>query len=426
MSKSKDVVHVQSGPNMHRQTSVISPEGKASDVQYHHRNLNPGSFGVNLTIDLGKMGGKPLSDKQIMELHHVLMRMMINTIDIESPLRNGNGDANREDRKVDPVPAKKEPLLKAHGMNGERPTLEEILLAKGFVTEEEIGHAQAYAFDRDILLGDALILLKYSSETQVAEALSEQSGISLLDLDNMEIDPEVIQSVPKNIVEEYRLVPVQRKKRSLVVAVARPIDFFELDNLRFVLNVNFETVLVTKSALDKAIERYYGQPASSSIVEIPDHIDNTQVVPEDDKSLFPPFTSTNYNDILVQASSLPVMKLVNLYLLHARKARATMIVIGNSSQEFRVEMQFDGGMRPMQPLPVHMGPAFIARLKLIAGLDVRESKMVQTKIIELAVGGTSVNLRAMFIPREIGELVVIEITYPKDGEEDSVSVGAKL
>ncbi|MDO8581496.1 MAG: hypothetical protein Q7S16_01350 [bacterium] len=429
MSDRKTVVHIVSGKNAHRQTSVIPPSGDARGMPYHHRQLEKGTFGVNLTIDLGRMEGKPMTTEQRLALHRVLLCMLMNVLDSDSPLVTGAmPDAATAEEQIVPLPSQGEvpqpttfirELLLASVPEEERDMVQR-LLEGGRITEEEIQTAAGYAIQKGTCVLDALISLKFISSRQAAEEKAAYAGRHFIDLNNIAILPEVIEAVSSRMALKYRIIPVRWERRSLIVATDTILDWHALDDLRFLLNVDFEHRIAEKEAIDRAIEKYYPNPEIG--VSLEDSSD-------DDGDKLAPALGIDLADQERAANSVPVKHLVDNYLLQACKTRATTMILDTCKGKFDVWFIVKGVRLRMEAPPAHLGLAFVGRLKLLAELDVRVSETVTEKKVELVIGGIRVDLCVTFIPRDGKELVLIVFSYPSQDEggegEGSAPIEAK-
>ena len=133
----------------------------------------------------------------------------------------------------------------------------EILLEKGWVTEEQVQKALAYGKAENCRIGEALLNLEICSQEQVTRALAIHFQLPFANLGKHVIPQEIIDAVPKDVALEHRIIPVARKGRSLVIALSDPLDFFALDNLRFILSTEVDCALAMPDAVDEALDDYY-------------------------------------------------------------------------------------------------------------------------------------------------------------------------
>ena len=89
--------------------------------------------------------------------------------------------------------------------------------------------------DGQINIIDALKQLKYVDEFEMISMLAQQYGLEVLDLSTYRIPPEVIETVPREIVQQYKIVPVMKHDDVLTIAMSDPTDMATLDSIRFLM-----------------------------------------------------------------------------------------------------------------------------------------------------------------------------------------------
>ena len=109
------------------------------------------------------------------------------------------------------------------------------------------------------------------------------------------------------------------------------------------------------------------------------------------------------------ANAGPVVKLLNMVLLQAIRDRAADIHLEPFEHEFKVRYRVDGVLYEMMPPPIHLARAVISRVKVMASLDIAETRLPQDGRIELNVGGNPIDLRVSTLPTMYGESVVLRI-----------------
>ncbi|NUN51500.1 MAG: type II/IV secretion system protein, partial [Planctomycetaceae bacterium] len=109
------------------------------------------------------------------------------------------------------------------------------------------------------------------------------------------------------------------------------------------------------------------------------------------------------------ATSAPVIKLLNFILSSAIRDRASDIHLEPFENEFRVRYRVDGVLYELEPPPLHLATALIARVKVLSRLDIAEARLPQDGRIELTVEGRPVDLRVSTLPTLYGESCVLRV-----------------
>ena len=280
----------------------------------------------------------------------------------------------------------------------------EILCDMGFVDDAEVEEALRVQEREGGKLGDILIQLGYVSEPDVLFAIAEQTGMEVADLDDTEVEPTVIDMIPKTFAETYRVCPVGHEAGVLVVALADPMNPTVLDDLRFMLNLEVRGAVSTQAAVERAILRYYGakedETLATAMAEAGFNPDDMEMI-EDIKKM---------ENLEEAVASTPVVKLVNLILLQAIKDKAADIHLEPFEGAFKVRQRIDGVLYEIKPPPPpHLANAICSRIKVMAGLNISERRLPQDGRIELNVGGRPVDIRVSTLPVVYGEAVVMRI-----------------
>ena len=136
----------------------------------------------------------------------------------------------------------------------------ELLIERGVITQEQLHEAlRIQEEEKNIrLLGEILIDLGYATEEEVITSLTTQYGMPFLPLESYEIDPEVIKSVPADLVHKYDFVPIDKMGDLLTIVISDVPNGETTSQIEEKLGCKVECFVTTPSALRKEIEKYYG------------------------------------------------------------------------------------------------------------------------------------------------------------------------
>ncbi len=271
----------------------------------------------------------------------------------------------------------------------------------GFVTPLEVREALERQAKEGGKLGEALIALKYATAEQVAQALARQFNLPYVDLNKIEIAKEILDLVPKAVAVEHNIVPVARKGRYIRIAMADPLDFFALDNLRFILNADVECVLASKDAVRNAISYHYGE-----ITALDDVIGDLTA---DDVNVRAVGDEAEIAGGDGEGEEAPVIKLVNLIVTEAIKKRASDIHIEPFEKKLRVRYRVDGSCIEQDSPPKKLQGPILSRIKIMAKMDMAEKRKPQDGRIKMVVQGREIDFRVSSLPARHGESLVLRI-----------------
>ena len=136
--------------------------------------------------------------------------------------------------------------------------LGQLLLERNFISEHQLNKALKVQKEEGGLLGQILLKLKYVTEEEIVTSLATQFGYPYLPLSNCEIDPQIIQLIPKNLAYQYYVVPVDKIDEILTVAMVDPSNKSAIEDIEYITKCKVQAFVSTSTDIKKAIEHYYG------------------------------------------------------------------------------------------------------------------------------------------------------------------------
>jgi len=272
-----------------------------------------------------------------------------------------------------------------------------ILMEMGHVTPPEVREALEKQKKEGGKIGEVLVALKHATPDQVSSALAKQFGVPFVDLKKVDIPRDVISAVPKNVAVEHTIVPIWKSNRTLRIAMADPLDFFTLDNLRFILNLEVECVLASKDRVRDAISQEYGE-----ITALDDVIEGLTA---DDVDI----RDVGSDGLDGSGDDAPVIKLVNLMITEAIKKRASDIHIEPFEKRLRVRYRIDGSCIEQDSPPKKLQGPILARIKVMAKMDMAEKRKPQDGRIKMSIQGREIDFRVSSLPARHGESMVMRV-----------------
>ncbi|MEK4126037.1 ATPase, T2SS/T4P/T4SS family [Anoxybacillus sp. FSL W8-0382] len=272
----------------------------------------------------------------------------------------------------------------------ERKRLGDLLIEAGLITKEQLEETLKEKAPGQ-KLGDALLQRGYITEQQLIEVLEFQLGIPHVSLYRYPIDPKLMNLVPKEFAKRNMLIPLKQEGDRLFVAMADPMDFFAIDDLRLSTGFHIEVAIASKDDILRAINKYY---------DIDDTVEEfLNIVPQQE-----PREQEN----IVEDDS-PIVKLVNQILQMAVEQRASDIHIDPQETKVVIRYRIDGILRTERALPKHMQGMLTARIKILANMDITEHRVPQDGRIKMNIDFHPVDLRVSTLPTIYGEKIVMRV-----------------
>jgi co-chaperonin GroES (HSP10) len=139
-----------------------------------------------------------------------------------------------------------------------RKRIGDIFVSKGLVTQEQINGILPKTDGTRIRLGELLVAEGLVSEEDLAKSLAEQRDLRYVDLMGFRIDAKFIETIPLDLMERYRFVPMEDSGELLVVAMADPNNLPAIDELEIILNRQVEICVSTPTAIEAVLKRSGG------------------------------------------------------------------------------------------------------------------------------------------------------------------------
>ncbi|MCZ0702410.1 type IV pilus assembly protein PilB [Natronobacillus azotifigens] len=275
-------------------------------------------------------------------------------------------------------------------MKNPRKRLGDLLLESGLISEQQLSQALKEKKSNQ-KLGDKLLQSGAITEQQLIEVLEFQLGIPHLSLYLYPIDPKATSLIEKDVAKRNFLMPIKVEKNKLLVAMADPMDYFAIDDIRLSTGFEVEVAIATKDDIIRSINKYYDLEN-----DVEDLIEEKEE------------RNTDQLEFVVENNS-PMIKLVDEVLLRAVQERASDIHIDIQEKRVLIRYRIDGVLTTERTLPKQMQKMLIARIKIMASLDITESRIPQDGRIKVNVEGHPIDLRISTLPTVYGEKVVMRI-----------------
>jgi type IV pilus assembly protein PilB len=244
-------------------------------------------------------------------------------------------------------------------------------------------------------------LMDTSTQLQI---MAEHLGTEVVTIQEGELTPEVLESIPVATARMYQCLPVAVSGNTVRVALADPLNPAVLDELGFSVGKEIQLVVADPAQVEKLIQRHYaaeGGGVSDLLKELGADEEIAKEMAE--------AAAVDGVDITTLANEAPIIKFVNLVLFQAVQDRASDIHFEPFEDEFKIRYRVDGALYEMSPPPKHLAIPVTSRIKVMANLDISERRLPQDGRISMNIGGRQVDLRVSTLPTQFGESVVLRV-----------------
>jgi type IV pilus assembly protein PilB len=238
-------------------------------------------------------------------------------------------------------------------------------------------------------------------EETAARALATRYRLEYVDVRSFAPDPEILKSVPVELMFRYNFLPYRREGGRLVLVMADPTDIPVVDELSLLLQTPIQPAVGTPSAIHDALKRGQG---TTRVLEEAGESFKFQILRGEE----------NDDEVLsidkIQADASPLVKLVDSAVFDALNRRASDIHIETRDTEVVIKYRIDGVLQSaMKPIAKEHHAAIISRIKVMSELDIAEKRVPQDGRFRVKIGGRAIDFRVSIMPSVHGEDAVIRI-----------------
>ncbi|NOY00451.1 MAG: type II/IV secretion system protein [Verrucomicrobia bacterium] len=241
------------------------------------------------------------------------------------------------------------------------------------------------------LLNDYSIL----EPDQLYQLIAEDIGGYSIELDGFEPPPQVLAAVPAGTARLHEAFPIQFTEEGLLVALTDPLNTHTAEELHFALNLDIQIAVAPPEKILEMIEKHYGGDAEGMNEALSMAAQEAAALSNTDED--------------ADEDSAPIIRYVDLVLFQAIKEQASDIHFEPFEDDFKIRYRVDGSLYEMAPPPMHLQSSIISRIKVMADLNIAETRLPQDGRIMLNTPSMAVDMRVSTLPTQSGESVVLRV-----------------
>ena len=276
---------------------------------------------------------------------------------------------------------------------GGRKPLGQCLVEQGHLSAEGLARALEEQRRTGAALREVLLKLELVPERAILDYYEDQLGIPVMDLTTYALEPDVVRLVPERVARQYHVVPLFKIGNTITVAMADPLDFVALDEVKQSTGLQVDVVVSSGSQIRDAVERHH--PITGGLDQLAKEHGLKQAIaeiatarPEEDG---------------------PIIRFVNAIVQQALRDGASDVHIEPDESSFRIRSRVDGILREVSVQSKGIYASVVSRVKVMATLDISERRLPQDGRIRMNLLGRDIDVRVSTFPTIHGENVVMRI-----------------
>lgn len=284
--------------------------------------------------------------------------------------------------------------------------LQNLLLSSGLLTQEELDKAAEQMRKLKRPLEAIIVDMHLLSRNVLYEAIAKHQGFAYANLDSLQYDEELAKAIPEQLARQTQCVPYKLLNNTVYVAMVEPGDLYSIDQIQIHTGMPLEVVLSSPQEIEEAQTRLYvDKKMTKNLMEGFNKPQPAQAA-----------TKASPKEALAEGAS--IIRLVDLIIAQAVHDRASDIHIEPEQEMMRIRFRIDGMLHEIPSPPKEWELAIISRIKVLAGMDIAESRIPQDGHFQVKVEEKIVDFRVATIPTIYGENLVMRLL-----DSASVTIG---
>ncbi|MHB8525739.1 MAG: GspE/PulE family protein [Candidatus Acidiferrales bacterium] len=241
-----------------------------------------------------------------------------------------------------------------------------------------------------------------AGERERTQALAERYRVPFIDMTEQRIDPDLVHSIPAELMFRYNFVPLEAHNNSLVVVVSDPSQLLVNDELSGLLGKKLIIRVATATQIGDLLKR---TEQSQRVLDQATEGFTLQVVSDDEDN-----ENISMEKLTSDTGVSPVVRLVDTVIFTALERRASDIHIETRNTEVAVKYRIDGVLQyAMQPLAKEWHSTILSRIKVMSELDIAERRVPQDGRFRVRYKGRFIDFRVSIMPSIHGEDAVLRV-----------------
>jgi len=295
-------------------------------------------------------------------------------------------------------------------MAEEKKSFGDFLVGLGVITTDQLKKASQEQKQRGERLEQTLVRLGYAKEELILQCLADYFNLPYVDLDTYLIDEKITKTIPEEMARRHTLIPLFKIGNTLTVAMTNPLNLLASDEVRNKVKTDVEIAISTEKKIKKAIEQHYG--AAASTLEntlqqfVKGNMTGTPQEPSDYKKTHDLVMKDLPTGPMEDASAA---RMLDLVMIQAIRDRASDIHFEPDEKALRVRSRIDGFLYESLTLPKPIQPALTSRIKILAEMDIAETRLPQDGNFNVKLERRGFEIRVSTFPTIYGENVVLRV-----------------
>lgn len=259
------------------------------------------------------------------------------------------------------------------------------------------------------------------TEVELLKAFATQYNLPFYDTISFgDLNPSLVKDLNIQFCIQNSIVPISLDELNVTVVTNSPFEMAWIDTIQHVFKRNVKRILCQKAVIEAAINNMFER------LDLSDQESTTGLAAEDDGAGIEGLDVAH--DLLQDTEEAPVRREVTTIIRRGITEKASDIHIEPFEDRVSVRFRLDGRLREVRVIPKKYQSSVSTRIKILAKLNIAESRLPQDGRITLKVGSRDIDVRVSTLPIKFGERIVLRILDKSGGLPalDQIGMPAQL
>ncbi len=271
-------------------------------------------------------------------------------------------------------------------------SLSQYLLDRDYLAPAELERSRQIAEETHMKLPCVLSQMGLVSDEQILDAMHEISGFEKASPGLLAQEPAAIDGLNPLFLKKHKIIPVMESDNKIALLTSDGEDDAAIRAIEFASGCTINQKLARIDDIEERLGQYFGLEARSEAA-----LGEAANLDEELERL---------RDGISEA---PIIRLVHEILTGAVKRKASDVHIEPMARHLSVRYRIDGRLSEVERHPANLADPIASRIKVMAALDISESRLPQDGRIKLTVRGEDVDIRVSTSPIANGESIVMRL-----------------
>lgn len=273
------------------------------------------------------------------------------------------------------------------------------LIDDGVLSTAQADQAKRASSESGEPVESTLVALGLVSPRDIGLSLAMLLEVPFADLSSYDIDIANAKLLPRSVAEKHRAFPLFVQGAVVTVGMADPLNIKAIDQVRQLIKGEIEPVLCLPEALSGLMNKAYSLSSGHESATV-------EATPAD-----------------LTTGEEPIVAAVNQIINDASAGGASDIHISPCEHDLQLRFRIDGELVARQGPPISAHPGIVQRLKVMANLDLTQTRRPQDGKFRFSSRGENLDVRLSTIPTVCGENVVMRLLRPNGQILDFADLG---